>query len=118
MVAGPASFGGDDALDRAESGTAPGSPLGEAFSWLHSAEKKHGGVTNPLFGWLSRSGTTSHASPQVHPKCAQGPAPSEPGEESSLLYKRAVPRNPVEYSGRLSSRAQLVDKSLLHHSGG
>ena len=104
MVAGPASFGGDDALDRAESGTAPGSPLGEAFSWLHSAEKKHGGVTNPLFGWLSRSGTTSHASPQVHPKCAQSPAPSAPGEESSFLYKRAVPRNPVEYSGRLSEQ--------------
>ena len=82
MVAGPASFGGDDALDRAESGTAPGSPLGEAFSWLHSAEKKHGGVTNPLFGGLSRSGTTSHASPQVHPKRAQSPAPSAPGEES------------------------------------
>ena len=40
MVAGPASFGEDDALDRAESGTAPGSPLGEAFSWLHSAENR------------------------------------------------------------------------------
>ena len=73
MVAGPASFGGDDALDRAESGTAPGSPLGEAFSWLHSAEKKHGGVTNPLFGWLSL--TVQHdvariapSAPQVRPK--------------------------------------------------
>lgn len=101
--------GGDDAADRAESGTVPGSPLGEAFSWLHSVEKMDGGVTNPLFGWLSRTCTSNRSTSPASPASA---APSAPGEESSFLYKRAAPRKPVEYSGRLSSLWQLVESAV------
>jgi len=86
-----------------ESGTVPGSPLGEAFSWLHSAEKEDGSVTNPLFGWLSWTCTSNRSTSPASPASA---APSAPSEEPSFLYnKRAAPRNPIEYSGRLSSLA-------------
>ena len=79
--------------DRAESGTVSGSPLGEAFSWLHSAEKKDGGVTNPLFGWLAKTCTSNRSTSPASPASA---APSAPGEEPSFLYKRAAPRSTTE----------------------
>ena len=90
-------------LEGGESGTAPGSPLGEAFAWLHSAERTDGGVTNPLFGWLSKS-YTSATSKSASP--APAAAASAAGDEPSFFYKRAAPpRNPAEYTGRLSSMA-------------